>query len=135
MFIFAIRHNRTAPARTPHEEAVLASSGQNKLAAMNAQIDANTASTGFRPIKIPGVTIHENPFPPWLQNILEQSNFELLDINYSYQMKYPTLAGARACERWFNEHIRIPYAYTGEMESIETSVSGDSPDCAGLEDF
>ncbi len=63
--------------------------------------------TGFQKVVVDGVTVHENPFPEWLQQICERAGLQYRDINYTYVIRVRSLSKVQEwldwCEGKFNK--------------------------------
>ena len=118
--------------------------GQAMLEQLTKAIDAQQASApvgGTGVIKVPGITRHDDPFPPWLRDRLVNTVGLSYDpINFCYVRAFPTEQGAVDLMNWFEQHYRPwmlkVHSNEGEIISkVQTRVMDDHADLQGLDNF
>lgn len=86
-------------------------------------------------IAIPGITIHENPFPQWLQDWFIWAGFYYEDFNHCYVQDNLTKARAQEIEQFIERNLRLPYAGREDVARVHTRIMSGDANTEMLEDF
>lgn len=120
MYIFLVSHHRIV---NPQD-------GQQKIEQIVAAArQQNVAASGWTPIKIPGVTRYENPFPDWLAKLLTQAGCQYDDVNMVWYLKTNSYEQGIALLAWFEQQVR-PWAsndraWTDYMQFVTSRLLED----------
>jgi hypothetical protein len=87
-----------------YQRVISPQEGQQKLEEIHNQIKQNAPAASWAPIKIAGVSRFEDPFAPWLKDILLKAGLQYDDFNFSFA-KSCDLREGQALLVWF-EQIR-----------------------------
>lgn len=86
-------------------------------------------------IAIPGITIHENPFPQWLQDWFTWAGFYYEDFNHCYVKDDLTKQGALHTERFIQVNLRNRYPDNPEVLNVHSRIMAGDANTELLEDF
>lgn len=115
--------------------------GQRMLDAISNEVALKSAMSGastWQAVRIPNVTRYENPFPEWLNNLLEQAGFEYNDINMAWHKRQLTNREAMAMMHWFEEVRRWAVqdpAWAQYMAGVVGRVHEENEWSEGVESF
>ncbi len=84
------------------ERVLTPEEGQEKLKQLGAAIKD---STGWTKVVVPGANVHENPFPEWLNKLINDGIPEVKfdDINYIFHRRFDKVDEGLAYIKWLEE--------------------------------
>ena len=86
-------------------------------------------------IAIPGITVHENQFPKWLQDWFTWAGFYYEDFNHCYCLDNLTRPQAQAFEQFIQDNLRAPYAGRDDVARVHTRIMAADGNTEILETF